>query len=149
MMISMPEASVFVWRVRRSSAKAGNVGVLVRLVQEGLGWQTTGADHGGVVEVAEGFQVTRALFGVIRDFRLCLVDQAVPDGIQHRLVIAHRIDDGVGAIFLREGQGLEGRNVFERRWCPGAAAIQAATGQDGSAGFFQKRYASASRRQFS
>ena len=97
-----------------------NVRVPPWLFQKGVVRQAADSDHRGVREVPEGLEVTGPLRRVGRTFGNCLVDEAVPDRVHHRLVLRHCVHDAIRRVGLPEGQRFgtgQARNI--RR--PGSA----------------------------
>ncbi len=56
-------------------------------------WHLARADHAGVAEIAKRFQVVGPLDRVFWNGGPLFLDQAVAGGVQHRLILLHRIDN--------------------------------------------------------
>ena len=65
------------------------------VIQNRLGRQGANTDNCSISKVAKRFQMIGPFNQVDGSLGNSVVDQPVANGIQHRLMFAHRIDDGM------------------------------------------------------
>ena len=106
MIMSMPLASVFVWRVFRSLANRSMSGFLQGSARRASSGRRQTPNHRGVREVPERLDVTSPFRRVGRALGNCLVHEAVPDRVHHRLVLCHCVYYAFRGVGFPEGQWL-------------------------------------------
>ena len=87
-----------------------DIGVAKRGVQQRRLRQFADAHDGCVAEIAERFEVIRAVLQIVRHLRFAPVDQPVADRIQHRLMFAHRIQDRMRVRWSIKAELRQGRH---------------------------------------